>query len=110
MKTLDLNWLRIGLAFVVPTLVGLVVARLLWQRNDTMMGNAVGAGAIFVIILLFFAAEYIEIARFQMLWVGVPYRVRLGDFNRYVIYAFAGFVDAAIVFLIGLRFGERRTA
>lgn len=108
MKSLDLNWCRIAVSFVIPTLIGLVVARLLWRREDTMMGNVVGAGVSLLVLLLFFAGEYVEITRFQIAWTGVPYKVRLGYFNRYAIYAFIGFVDVAIVFLMGLRYGEGR--
>ena len=108
MKTLGLNWLRIGLAFVIPTIVGAVVARILWRREDTMMGSVIGGGVVFALILLFFAGEYIEIARFQTAFQGVPYRVQLGDFNRYVIYAFVGFFDVAVIYLLALKFEERR--
>jgi len=109
-KTLDLNWWRIGLAFVVPTLLGWVVARLFWRRRraDTMMGSVLGGGAIFAAILIFFAGEYIEITRFQIAFAGVPYKVRLGEFNRFVIYAFIGFFDVASVYLLGLSHEERQ--
>ena len=109
MKTLALNWLRIGLSVVIPTLIGFAVARVLWRREDTMMGNVVAAGAVFTVILLFFAGEYIEITKFQIACAEAvtPCRLRLGAFNRYVIYGFAGFVDVAIIFAAGLRFEER---
>ena len=90
MKTLDLNGWRILLAFVIPTLLGVVVGKLFWRREDTMMGNAVAAGVILALILLFFAGEYIEIARFQTACAdaGTPCKLRLGAHNRYFIYAF----------------------
>jgi len=108
-KTLDLNWLRIALAFVIPALMGTAVARLLWQRRDTMMGNVVAGGVILALMLLFFAGEYIEIARFQSACAeaGTPCKLRLGAHNRYFIYAFIGFIDVAIVFAMGLRHEER---
>ena len=109
MKTLALNWLRIGLSVVIPTFIGLAVARVFWGRRDTMMGNVIGAGVIFTLILLFFAGEYIEITNFQIKCVEAvtPCKLQLGAFNRYVIYGFAGFVDVAIIFALGLSFEER---
>ena len=110
MKTLDLNWWRIVLAFVIPTLLGVGVAMVLWRRRDTMMGSVVAGGLIFALILLFFAGEYIEVTRFQIACqlAGIPCKLRLGDFNRFVIYGFIAFIDVAIVFTIGLRIEDRR--
>jgi len=109
MKTLDLNAWRILLAVVIPTLLGVVVGKLIWGRDDTMMGNVVAAGTILALMLLFFAFEYIEIARFQAACADArtPCKLQLGAHNRYFIYAFIGFIDVAIVFAMGLRHEER---
>ena len=109
MKTLDLNGWRILLAFVIPTLIGVVVGKVLWGRDDTMMGNVVASGVILALILLFFAGEYIEIARFQTACVeaNTPCKLRLGAHNRYFLFAFIGFIDVALVFVMGLRHEER---
>ena len=72
-----------------------------------MMGSVIGAGAIFAVILLFFAGEYIEITRFMIANTGVAYKTRLSDYNRYFIYGFIGFFDVAIIYLLALRYEER---
>jgi len=108
-KTLDLNAWRILLAFVIPTLLGVVVGKVLWGSDDAMMGNVVASGVILALILLFFAGEYIEIARFQTACVDAhtPCKLRLGAHNRYFLFAFIGFIDVAVVYGMGLRHEER---
>jgi cell shape-determining protein MreD len=110
MKTLSLNWFRMALALVVPTALGGAVAIVLWRRFDMMIGSVIGAGVILFTILLFFAAEFIEVTRF---WVAcqqasVPCRTTLSEFSRYGIYGIIGFVDAAGVFAGGMILEERR--
>jgi predicted Na+-dependent transporter len=108
-KTLDLNWWRIALAIVVPMVLGVLVGKLFWRREDSTMGSVVAAGVIFALVLLFFAGEYIEIARFQVacLDAHITCKLRLAAHNRYFIYGFIGFIDVAIVFAMGLRHEER---
>lgn len=110
MRTLGLNWLRMALAVVVPTVLGGAVAVALWRRFDLMIGSVVSAGVILVVILLFFAGEFIEIVRFNIACqqASVPCKTTLSEFTRYAIYGLIGFVDAAGVFVGGMAVEERR--
>lgn len=95
------------MAIVVPAAVGVIVAKLVGRRGDTTMANVLGSGVILLVMILFFAAEYIEVTRFQIAWIGVPYKVRFGYFNRYAIYGFVAFADIALLYVLGLRAEER---
>ena len=112
MKTLSVNWGRMVLALVVPFLIGTIVAIPLWRKTDAVVGSAVGAALNFVLSMLFFAREFIEIASFGLAceMAKIPCRVVLGEFTRGAIYAAISFVNAAGIFSLGLVVSERRRA
>ena len=110
-RTLPLNWSRIALALVVPTVIGTLIALLIWSRFDSTLGSLIGAGAIVFVMLLFFSSEYIEVVKFKTDCTDViRCKMTLSEFSRYGMYGIIGFIEAAFVFTIGLRFEEQHRA
>lgn len=104
------HWRAIGLAFAVPLLAGLGLCVFLWRGADSTVGSAIGAGVVFAVILALFTREWVAFERLRetcaaarVLCAVYPY-----DLIRYTLIGFIGFVDVAILFLLGLRVEERR--
>ena len=104
------HWRAIGLSFAVPLLAGLCLSVFLWRGSDSTVGSAIGAAVVFAVILGLFTREWVAFERLRetcaaarVLCAVYPY-----DLIRYTLIAFIGFVDVAILFLIGLRVEEYR--
>ena len=103
---MDLTWPLIML--VVPTLAGLLVAWFFWGGRDATAGSVAATCVILVALLMVFALEYTEVARYyQKCGIGVRCSLSPPEFTRYSIYAAIAFLDIILVFVIGLWVEQR---
>lgn len=98
-----------AVALALPTLAALLVALPFWLNRDPLMGNVIGAGVIFLAVILLFAREYVELARLRQscAQAGVACSIHPDDFIRYAIYGFIGFLDVIALFMVSLAVEER---
>jgi hypothetical protein len=108
LTTLYMRWWPIALAIVVPTIAGLIVARLFWRRDSTV-GNIVGSAVIAAAMIGFISREYADLANERRSCVDrdVSCVFRPSDFSRYAIFASIGFVEVMLIYSAGLRHEER---
>jgi len=104
-----MSWFWIAVAVTVPSLLALLVAVPLWLKFDAIVGNALGAGVIFVGVIALIAREYVEIQRAttSCLEAGVICSFTPEPFTRFGIYGLIGLVEACALFVISLVVEER---
>jgi len=94
---------------VVPPLVSLPVAFMLWRKRDPAVGNIVGMVIVFMMSMGMILLEYADLAglsqacldRGQLCWP-TP-----SGFIRYTIYASIGLIHVFVLFVVSLKVEER---
>ena len=105
-----LNWFYIGIQVGIPPLAALLLAALLWRRNQIILGNIAGTAVIFATAMGLILREYVELDRWSqacldagsVCWPEPP------AFTRFAIYAFIALIEVFVLFTASLRFEERR--
>ena len=105
-----MSWYWIAIALTVPLLAALVIAVPCWLKFDPIVGNALGAGVIFVGAIALIAREYVEIERAtaRCLQAGIICSFSPEPFTRFAIYGLIGLLQASAVFALGLKVEEYR--
>src|SRR5262245_56483438 len=108
--TITMSWLWIGIAFAAPTLLAILVAAPIWWQGDATVANVVGSGVagLSIVLLILRENSMLVSIRLECATINLPCHIVPNDFTRFAIYAGIGFIDIMLVFLIGLRFEERR--
>jgi len=91
--------------------LSVLVAALLWRKQQGMLGNLAGMGVIFATAIVFILKESTELDAVinNCLDAGSTNCFPASNtFTRYAIYAFVGLAEVIVLFLIGLRV-ERRS-
>jgi hypothetical protein len=106
------SWFWIGLAIVVPTIVGMLIALPFWLARQATLGNVVGAGVMLFGALLSLGREFVAMRALREACTskGIPFRPVPDEFTRYAVYAGIGFAEVFAVFLVGLAIEERLRA
>jgi hypothetical protein len=102
--------LAVFVAVALPTTAGLLFAWPFWSWKQNIVGNAVGAGVAFVLILGLIGIAYVAQEREnQQCAAGLIHCVSRVDAHMpFLLYAFIGIVDACAIFWIGLVVEERQ--
>ena len=105
-----MSWAWIAIAVTVPTLLALILAVPLWLKFDPIVGNAIGAGVIFIGVIALISREYVEIQRQTMrcLELGRVCSFSPEPFTRFGIYGLIGLAEACALFVLSLVVEERR--
>jgi hypothetical protein len=95
------NWSRIAIAAVLPVFLALPVAWAFWRKKQAIIGNAVGAGILFMSAVLFAGADYVEFLRYRlgckMAHLGCPLSVP-SDFMKLSAYGIVAFIHPGDTF------------
>ena len=104
-----MNWFWIAVALTVPTVLALIVAAPLWLKFDPIIGNALGAGIIFIGAIAMISREYVEIQRMTTycLDTGTVCSFSPEPFTRFALYGLIGLGEACALFAVGLVVEER---
>lgn len=106
-----MNWNWIAIAATVPWLLGFLVAWPLWRRDMSTFGSTVGASLIFIAGAAFIGREYMELERLTEACVeatGYECIFRPAPFTRFATHAGIALAQVFALFLVGVRFEERR--
>jgi hypothetical protein len=105
-----MNWSRIALASIVPLAPAVPIAWLCWRRKQFIIGNAVGAGILFMSAVLFAGADYVDFLRYR-LWCKATQAMcapsHPSDFMKLSAYAVVGFVHVMALFLLSAAIEDR---
>jgi hypothetical protein len=103
------SWFWIGIALTVPPLIALGIAAPLWLKFDPIIGNALGAGTIFIGAIALISREYVEIQRMtnRCLEAGVICSFTPEPFTRFGIYGLIGLAEACALFALSVVVEER---
>lgn len=104
-----LHWRWIALMLIGPPLAGGLVAFLIWQTRQYLIGNLAGATVIFGSALALILRESVELNRAigACLDAGYTCWPEPSAFTRYAIYAFIGLFEVFGVFAWSLRVEAR---
>jgi hypothetical protein len=104
------SWTAAAFALIAPTALGLLVAWPFWWRRQEVIGNAVGAGVLFAVIIFLIGADFVTQQRENARCAaGLVHCVsRVNAHMPFLLYAFFGIVDACALFWISLIVEERR--
>ena len=104
-----LNWYWIGIAVLVPTMIGILVATPFWRRSEPIFGNIIGTAVIFGFAFAMIWREHVELDRIikVCLDAGTVCWPEPAAFTRYAIYAFIGLLEVFLLFSLSLRVEER---
>jgi hypothetical protein len=97
------NWSRIALASVTPLALAVPIAWAFWRRTQFIIGNAVGAGILFMSAVLFAGSEYVEFLRYRLhceATNAICPPSHPSDFMRLSAYAVVGFVHVMALFVL----------
>ena len=103
-----MSWGWITLSAVLPLPFAIGVARLVWRR-DLMTGNVAGSAVILAATVFFMGHEYMAIQQTVASCGGLIATCNGGPdpFTRMAPYAFTGFVDVIVIYVLGLRFDTK---
>ena len=106
-RELSLFW--IGLMAVGPTVLGTLVAAVLWRSRQMVLGNLAGTLVIFGAALVLIVRESGDLDRLTRACIAAGYTCwpEPSAFMRYAIYASIGLVEVIALFLGSLEV-ERR--
>lgn len=104
-----MSWFWIAIALTVPSLIALLIAVPLWLKFDPIIGNALGAGTIFIAAIALTSREYVEIQRMtnSCLEAGVVGSFTPEPFTRFGIYGLIGLAEACALFAASVVVEER---
>jgi hypothetical protein len=105
------SWYWIAVSAVGPVLLGLLIAWPLWRNNQGTLGSTIGASIIFICGAALIGREYMELERLTEACVeatGFECIFDPAPFTRFAAYASIALVQVFALFLIGVRFEERR--
>ena len=104
-----MSWLWIGVAVTVPSALALLVAWPFWRRDAAIIGNALGAGIIFIAAIAFIGREYVELQRLTAacLEAGRICSFHPEPFTRFAIYGLIGLCEACALFALSIRTEEK---
>jgi phosphotransferase system glucose/maltose/N-acetylglucosamine-specific IIC component len=95
---------------MLPVFLALLVAWGFWRKRQVIIGNAVGAGILFMSAVLFAGADYVEFLRYrlgcQAAHLGCPLS-HPSDFIKLSAYAVVGFVHVMALFLLSSMIEDR---
>jgi hypothetical protein len=105
-----MSWYWIAVALTIPLIAALIIALPCWWKFDPIIGNALGAGVVFVGAIALVSREYVEIQRATMLCLhaGIICSFSPEPFTRFAIYGLIGLLQASAVFVVGLKIEEYR--
>jgi len=100
-----LSWPWIALMCTAPTVVGWLLAALIWRTSQFVLGNLAGAAVIFGAALALILRESAEIDQVTRACLEAGYTCwpTPAAFTRYAIYAFIGLIEVFGVFAWSLR-------
>jgi hypothetical protein len=105
-----MNWSRIVAASIWPIAVALPIAALAWRKRKPLLGNILGLGILFLSAITFASIEFGD-AFYYRLWcqeVDAPCPPSdPSDFVRIATYGIVAFVQAGVLFWVGLKVEER---
>ena len=99
----ELNWMSLAIMTLVALPLAVFVARLLWVRNEGVLGNLAGTAVIFgtAIVLILKESAESDAATNNCLDAGLTDCFSPSSpFTRYAIYAFIGLAEVIALFLI----------
>ena len=104
-----MSWFWIAVAVTGPTVLALVVAAPLWLKFDPIIGNALGAGIVFVGAIALISREYVEIQRMtnHCMETGTICSFSPEPFTRFAIYGLIGLAEACALFAVSVVVEER---
>ena len=104
-----LNWYWIAVMLIGPPLASGVVAWLIWQTRQYLIGNLAGAAVIFGSALALILRESVEINHQIKVCLDAGYTCwpDPSAFTRYAIYAFIGLFEVFGIFVWSLRVESR---
>ena len=105
-----MNWLQILITLALPTGLGLLAAWPLWRYKQIVVGNAVGAGVAFALVVGLIGIAFVAQQRDnQQCIAGLIHCVSRVDAHMpFLVYALIGMVDACAIFWIGLIVEQRQ--
>jgi hypothetical protein len=103
------DWVRIAVMCVLPLVLALPTASVLWRKGDVALGNIAGMGIIFVIALWLILLEYGELGRWTQACLdqGHVCEPTPSSFVRYSIYAAIGMIEVFVLFGVSLKVEEQ---
>jgi hypothetical protein len=104
-----MSWWRVAIAIGVPTVAGLIIAVPLWLRRQVIIGNVLGGGVAFGIIIALMGRDFVERMRLDKLCGTPGFRCVSGVDAHvpFLMHALIGMADVGIVFVISLYVEER---
>lgn len=104
-----MSWVHILIALGLPTGLGLLAAWPLWRFKQFIVGNAVGAGVAFAIVVGLIGIAFVTQQRENQQCIQglIACVSRVDAHMPFLIYAFIGIVDACAIFWVGLVVEER---
>ena len=105
-----LSWSWIVMGATVPALVALILAMPLWRRNQATLGSIAGTVVIFGSAIGLILREYVVLDRLSQdcLDAGSVCWPAPTAFTRFAIYAAVAMLEVFALFIISLKFEERR--
>jgi hypothetical protein len=103
------DWLTFLIGLVVPTGLGLLAAWPLWRWRQWAIGNAVGAGVVFVAVIFLIGSAYVTQQRENEACAAGLIRCvsRVDAHMPFLTYAVIAMIDACVLFWCGLKAEER---
>ena len=106
-----MSWYWITVALIAPIILGLLIAWPLWRRDQGTLGSAIGSSIIFICGAALIGREYMELERLTEACVeatGFECIFHPAPFTRFATYACIALAQVFALFLLGVRFEERR--
>jgi hypothetical protein len=105
----SLSWRWIAVMLTGPPLAGGLVAFLIWQTRQYLIGNLAGTVVIFGSALGLIVRESVELTRATQACIDAGYVCwpDPSEFTRYAVYAFIGLAEVIALFSYSLRVETR---
>lgn len=103
------NWRWIAVMLIAPPIAGGLVAFLIWQTRQYLIGNLAGAAVIFGSAMALILRESIELNRAIQVCLDAGYTCwpAPSAFTRYAVYAFIGLFEVFGIFAWSLKVETR---
>lgn len=99
-----MTWSMLAVSAILPLLIALPVAMLLWSRRQSTIGTVVGAAIVLIGTVFFMALEFGNGVHFRLMCAekNIPCAPsNPSDFVRIFSYAIVGMVDVMVLFVLG---------